>query len=508
MQPRREKTIVIALMLLFLALISVPYLLVAANAAPGNVFGGFLLNRLDGNSYLAKMLSGYQGNWLFVLPYTAEPGVGTAINVYYLFLGHTARVLGTSLIFMFHAARWVGASLLGLALYRFFARVFRESGARLTAFGLALFGSGMGWVAVAFGFFSSDFWLAEAYPFLAADTNAHFALGLALQVWLLTPLLEEANKNPHFGLTAIAAALLAIVYPFGWALSAGLLSLWVIYLAISRGTKREEIFRWVAVLAGGAPVAVYQLWAVNTHPVLMEWNAQNLTPAPGLLDLAISFSPALLLAIAGGIIAWRSEDGRLRFLLLWVMAGMVVIYLPFSLQRRLITGLYIPIAGLATLAVWQLGAKQRRWLLPLLFLFSLPTNLLISLSGSEAIRTQDPAIYLSSIELQAFAWLDQNAAGALVMAAPDSGTLIPAYSAARVLYGHPFETVHAEVREAEVGAFYERMSPAEAMDYLQKNSVDFVLFGPRERALGKMPQLDGWQIVYEVDDLQIWARSG
>jgi hypothetical protein len=52
----------------------------------------------------------------------------------------------------------------------------------------------MGWLALFTGAFTSDFWVAETYPFLSAYANPHFPLGLALVLWLLTP--ASSNRMP------------------------------------------------------------------------------------------------------------------------------------------------------------------------------------------------------------------------------------------------------------------------------------------------------------------------
>jgi len=252
MQAQREKQIAGILIFVFLALIILPFVYAWFAADPGHVFDGFLLNPIDGNSYLAKMRQGYNDAWLFTLPYTAQPGAGAAINLYYLFLGHVAKGLGFSLLFTFHAARLLGALLLSLALYRFFAAIFPHSRARLWAFALTLFGSGLGWLALTFGAFTGDFWVAEGYPFLAAFANAHFPLGLALQIGLLTPLVTKvAFDTKRMAAALFAAALLSIIYPFGWLVGIAVLTSWLLVQAVRRANRSVEIRRWLCILAGG-----------------------------------------------------------------------------------------------------------------------------------------------------------------------------------------------------------------------------------------------------------------
>jgi hypothetical protein len=77
-RARAEWLLVLALSVVLLAVTCLPYAL--AYGVRGDwVFGGFLINPIDGNSYFAKMREGLRGDWLFTLPYTAEPGPGAFI---------------------------------------------------------------------------------------------------------------------------------------------------------------------------------------------------------------------------------------------------------------------------------------------------------------------------------------------------------------------------------------------------------------------------------------------
>jgi hypothetical protein len=508
MQLRRERWLVGILIFVFLALITLPFVYASLAADSNHAFGGFLLNPIDGNSYLAKMREGYDGAWLFTLPYTAQPGAGAAINLYYVFLGHVARWSGLSLIIVFHTARLFGSLLLSLALYRFFRSIIREALPRLLAFALALFGSGLGWLALVFGAFTSDFWVAEAYPFLSTFSNAHFPMGLALQIVLLTPLDARARfgKKQTF-LAAAGAALLSIIYPFGWIVAVLILAVWLFWQAVHRAKLAGELARWLSVFLGGLPFAMYSLWVVYAQPILRQWTQQNLTPAPAPLDLLIALSPAFLLALLGAYRAFRTNNKPFLFLGFWFLIGLLLVYFPGNLQRRFMSGLYVPVVGLALFALdWQReNQRQFRTLAVALTILSLLTNVILVTSGLQASHTQNAALYLQRTELNAFQWLDEHASGAVVLASADSGLFIPAYSSARVIYGHPFETAEADARRPEVLRFFGELTSIAAEDYLRVTGVDYVFYGPRERTLGPLPVLLDWNPVYSADGIEIWA---
>lgn len=490
----RQRVTAIVLAVIFLLIVSLPYLFAWQQSDQASVFGGFLLNPLDGNSYLAKMREGYDGAWRFTLPYTADPGPGTFLNVFYLLLGHVASWFNLSLVFVFHFARIAGAGLLCFALYRFFATVFINSSQRLWAYGLALFGSGLGWLGIAFGVFTSNFWVAEAYPFLSSFANAHFPLGLALQIFLLTPLSKDSSLgNWHPFTTVLLAFILSVVYPFGWAVSVAVLTLGLL-------ARTGKLLHWIAVLAGGAPYVFYTLWVVNTHPQLSQWNAQNLTPAPGIVDFLVSFSPALLLALVGCYLAISKKRLEIYPLLVWLIVGIALVYFPSDLQRRFISGLYVPIVGLCVFAVFAV-VKEARWAMLVMLLFSVPTNLLILLGGLNAAQARHEDLYIPRSEIAAFEWLAANAKGSLVLAPPETGLLLPAYADVRVLYGHPFETIEAEMQRKTVEDFYS--GRLDAVQFLLSEDVDFVFYAPDGKQFSPP---NTWKLVFSSGGTEIFGH--
>jgi hypothetical protein len=96
----------------------------------------------------------------------------------------------------------------------------------------------------------------------------------------------------------------------------------------------------------------------------------------------------------------------------------------------------------------------------------------------------------------------------LVLAAPQTGLLIPGYTGLKVIYGHPFETVDASEREQEIiAAFSGNLNADDFQSYLDEHGVDFVFYGPRERSLGSLPQISRLVQVYQHGDVSIFAVS-
>jgi len=495
----------VVICIILLGLTQIPYILAFSYASPDKVFSGLLMNPLDGNSYLAKMYEGYRGDWLFTLPYTAQIGDGTFLFFFYILLGHLARIFHLPLVFVYHFMRALSSVCLILALADLFKALFKDNWSFRLAMIMACFGSGMGWLAMPTGYVTSDFWVAEAYPFLSALVNPHFCLAGALMVWVIKTLIE--NRQPvtrwRYVCVLLASLIIGLVSPFGVMIIV-ILECTLIAVYLYRGKRDKEkiltneinnsLYYFLFIILGGAPILLYEVYVVNVDPLLQGWNVQNITASPPIWDLVLSFSPLLILAIIGVIIAIRQKMQLWIGVVAWMVFGIIFVYFPWSLQRRFLFGLYIPIVLLATLAVQYIKNKSfiktRHFnlLLSVILVVIFMTNLLLEMTIAYGIKTKDSLLFLSGYEYEALKWIEHNTpSDALVLASPQMGLFIPAQTGRRVIYGHPFETVEAEKREEQVTQFFENFGAQNLQsEYLMDNNVDYIFWGPRERLLSEV----------------------
>ena len=527
--------------LITLLLVSLPYLSAILAAGTNYTFGGFLLNPVDGNSYLAKMYQGWRGDWKFTLPYSADPGQGAYLFTFYLLLGHLARWLGAPLLWIFHGARLLGAVALVGMLSQFFNTLFPEGKYRGFACALACLSLGLGWLVFPFGRIASDFWVAEAFPFLSAYVNPHFAWSLALLVWLLMPAIQYPVQTQqstwgwmHWLGVFLASACTASMSPFAVVLALVILGGTLIWeLAAQLPARQREILSssqtpgsiewggwsalcmrqiaWIAL--GGIPVMSYAFFAVRQDRVLAAWNAQNLTFTPPAWDLALAFSPALILALPGIWLILRGGGRSGRLLAVWAAIAFSFAFAPFGLQRRFLVGAAIPLAGLAAYGMEAIAARRRtlsKALPAVLFALALPTVLLVLLLGQYGVQKHDPLLYLEKSESRALEWLVVNTPqDALVLASPRMGMYIPAHTGRRVIYGHPFETVNAEVEMTAVEQFFVDIAsnPEDASTFLQKRKIDFVFCEADQPNLQELADLPGLERVYARDGVLIFRAA-
>ncbi|RLD09068.1 MAG: hypothetical protein DRI65_00170 [Chloroflexota bacterium] len=506
-----EKRYLAILCLVIMLLVSVPYVVGFQASNAQQQFGGFLINPMDGHSYLAKMQQGFNGEWKFKLPYTAEPGEGAYLFLFYLGLGHLGRIVNIPLIYVFHAARLVSAAWLILVVYQMMRAIFEDKKAVGTGLVLALTGSGLGWIGVLTGAFTSDFWVAEAYPFLSMYTNPHFVLGLGMMINAFLP----KQQNRIFN-NLISGLLLGIIQPFAIVI-VGLVKIISCGLKIYREKldlkgmlKSTWIWATVSFNLSGGMVILYQLGAILGDPVLSLWHQQNITLKPTPLDLVISLSPCLLLGVVGAGKAWKSETGKT--LVLWGAICLVLVFIPWSLQRRFLTGIFFPLAALSIFGLYVLAEKTsldfKYWGLAVLIL-AIPTNMIVITSGLQAISEKNSKIFIERDLVEGLEWINANAGKHdLVLAEQRAGLFLPSVTGRRVVYGHPFETIQAEgelklleqiFQEPQADSYYEEV--------LESRGVDYVLCGAgQEKKFSDWLQAQ-WKLVFRSNEISLYARQ-
>ena len=506
-----------------LALSCVPYAIATLMAPQGWQFAGILVNPLDGHSYMAKMQQGEAGNWLFHLTYTPEPHDGAFIFTFYLALGHLARFLGLPKIIIFHLARLLAGLGLLLAAFRFVARVVSDPTERTLAVIFILTASGLGWLGVIFGAFPIDLWIPEAFVPYSLYANPHFPLAMMLMLVIFTRLIslpDSQDRVPTFYAflgSGLAALALAMILPFA------LLSVWAVSIVFIgwllfqyRRLPWSELWLTLSVIVLPIPIIFYQYWVSTTNPILAGWSAQNVTPAPKLLDFWLGYGLVGLLAIAGGAMLIRQKraktDDAAWLVLLWAVTTILLVYIPFNLQRRLITGLHLPLCILAAiglsrwLAASRLNIKRQRLVTTAVITVGALGTLLVWGFPLLGFMLQSPAnsetsalFFVRNEEQAAFQWLQRHTGpNDIILASPRVGMFVPGQTGARAFYGHPFETIDGDNKKAQIEAFFagrvNNVNPA----------TDYIFYGPSEQALGQ-PHAANLSAIYSADNITIYS---
>jgi len=296
---------------------------------------------------------------------------------------------------------------------------------------------------------------------------------------------------------------------------------------------RRRMLALAAMAAAQIPLLAYEVWAIRSEPVFAAWSAQNITLSPPPRIYLLGYGALLALA-AAGVITWlrRGASGSqppeggtgdrmgLAFPLLWIGVAAVTAYLPWNLQRRFLEGVQVPLGLLAGVGLaegivpWPDGhlclpvlavrpgrprcrqdrpwpgkgkhIRLRRVALPMAVALMAMSNLYLTAGFTVAAAGRSPALFWPADLLAGVDWLGENTgAEDTVLAAFDTGNLIPARIGHRVVMGHWIETADFEGKRAEVARFFEAATPdGERQALLERYGVAYVFYGPYERALG------------------------
>lgn len=493
----------LVLPLVFIVIITLPFLVLNYAIPKDQHFAGFLINPIDGYSYLAKMQEGRSGDWLFHLPYSSQPGEGVFLFVYYIFLGHVAGLLHGANIVIFHVARVLNSVFMFIMIVRFVGDHI-EDGKRTIAILVLTFGSGLGWILLLFGYTTADFKIPEIYPFLSSITNPHFPLAIGLMLAIIRSF--YTNFPYRILVVILMSTAMALVQPFCLLI---ILSFEIVLLIIDfRKISRERLILVISVFLPAVIYGAYLLWITKNNSAIQNWNAQNLTPSPPIWDTAISLAPMVLLAIPGIFFAYKARAEKHYPLIAWILVSLFLAYTPLNLQRRMLVGIYIPAVILGLYGLQQL-LKSRQEFLPslhrLIIAIVLPSNLLLLFLTSSMVVKLNPNLVIKSSVWQGIQWMDRNIPkNKLILAKPEIAGLIPAYTGERVIYGHPFETINSEYNRHQVDLFFKTMDFQEQKNYVELEGVDFVFVDESITPDFSISPLIPNKMIYEEQNVSIY----
>jgi hypothetical protein len=189
-------------------------------------------------------------------------------------------------------------------------------------------------------------------------------------------------------------------------------------------------------------------------------------------------------------LGWRVIHHRwphlARFVAVWALLVPVLLYAPLTTQRRTIEAFQLPLVVLAVSGLTVALRRVRRWATPLTVALSLPTAVLLLAGGIAAARSRAEPVFHPADQVAVFEWLAANAKpGRVALGSFQTGNVLPAYAPLVAYIGHGPETLYLADKAPRVSAFYRsETSDVERLRLLADGRIDYVLFGPHERALG------------------------
>jgi hypothetical protein len=514
---------------LLILLTSIPYLVGFAAQGESWRFTGFVFGVEDGNSYIAKMMFGARGDWLFRTPYTSLPQQGVLAFVPYIVLGKLAAgtALHEQLVALYHLFRSLAIPAVVFATYAF-ASVFLERNSwRRWLVLLSTLGGGFGWLLIVLdrvpwmGSLPLELYSPETFGFLSIFGLPHLALARALLLlalaWYLTSL-ERPQRAWQAGGALVA---LSFFQPIAVVVAYAVLSVHLAAVGI-RALQRRAWNAWkqwlYSALRTGIlvfPFVLYYAVSFQSDAFLRAWAHQNRILSPAPPHYVLAYGPILLPAVIGLILTIRAGEGKELLPTAWVLAFPVLAYAPQNLQRRLPEGVWVALLVLAAIGI-ERGVKiSQRWkrtLMHLITALSLPMSLLLLWGGLNVSRHPSAPVFRPGAEVDAFLWLRENAvAGDVVLSSFETGNALPAWAPLYVVIGHGPESADLSYFQDQVRTGYQG-TPMEADErsFLMEAGVDWVWLGPRERELGSWnPSGESFlNLAYDKFPYQIYRVNG
>jgi hypothetical protein len=482
---------------------SFPYFLGFANSDSDWVFSGFVFGVNDGNSYIAKMLSGSYGAWLFKTPYSSMDQRGVIAYLPYLLLGKLASgdSLQLQLLIIFHLFRIISIPFLIMATYRFVSLFIESTSWRRWTTILVTCGGGLGWLLALTGNASwqgdlpLDFYSPESFGFLSIYGLPHLILARFLLLTGMVNYLRAAESPQRGWIAGVCFFVLPLVQPLSIVTAFAVIGVHqLILLAVF--AKRRSLKDWkpwlVAALRSGVlalPLVIYLGISFTQDPFLKRWTEQNriLSPHPG--HYLFAYGILLIPMIAG--IRNRLRLKRISTLLplSWIVAFPFLAYAPHNLQRRLPEGVWVAVVLFAAIGFseWKIERRVLKlWVPRVVLICSLLSSVVLILGGIRVAMTPEDPVFRPAEEVKAFNQVAETVeSGSVVLTGFDTGNALPAYAPVFVVIGHGPESADLEFLEPQVEAFYQgMMDESRAKTLLDDWNVDYIWFGPRERHLG------------------------
>ncbi len=515
-----EWTFVGLVILGVLVLTGIPYLYAYLSAPPGRQFMGIMLDVPDHAQYFSWMRE-LAAAPLASNKLTSEANPPLFFNLLWWGLGRLGRLMGWGYAAVYQVLRASAAILFLLVVYRLCTLFLSDRLMRRTAFLVITFTSGFGWVLVLMKYtvtggellFPLDVFIAEGNTFLGILGYPHF-IAAGLYVLAFDLVLRGKGRGGGMRLPILAGLL---VFILGWShaydllLVYGVLGAYVVLLTLrDRRLPAYETRALVVIVLVSFWPALYSLALTSLHPVWKEVlgqfaNAGVYTPSPLHLPLllGVAFLLALFTALKMNPLRLRGVQEKQLFLQAWFWSNMLMIYIPTDFQIHMLNGWQVPIGILATQGAFRYVAPAlgglaqragrafsavglRKAVAVGLLLAVIPTNVYLWTWRFVDLGRYDYPYYLSDDEVQALSWLEANATEEdVVLSSLTLGQYIPFLTGGRAFLAHWAQTLDFFGKRDIVEGFYSgAVEDGWREEILRRYSVDYVFYGPAEKALG------------------------
>ncbi len=522
----RKDALILAVLVVLITLI--PYLVGYSSQGEEWRFTGFVIGVEDGNSYIAKMLAGAAGDWLFKSPYSSQNQQGVVAFLPYILLGKLASGPGQheQLIALFQLFRILGVFLVVLASYDFITIFICNKNLRMWALALIILGGGSGWVLVLLqqkhflGSVPLEFISPESFGFLGLLGFPHLAVARALLLWGMGSYLKK-TKGYLAGLFWLILGLFQpMVVVIAWAVISIHSLITIFDLVISKKLSvidnlfeiKDTFKKPLQAIFLSSPIVLYTGIAFLSDPYLIGWASQNWLPSPHIGHYIIAYGLLLPLVYPG--LRTLLKNNRERGLLItgWLVMLPILIYAPVNTQRRLVEGAWVIIVVCALAFFLEKAEFNWKWKGYLMLAF--PSTLILMIGSITTAYNLAEPVFRPLNEIEMFWFIDNRSPDRpVVLSSFETGNNLPAWIPARVVFGHGPESIGKNKIEEDLEIlFSQSANGSQWKDIWEYYDVDYLVWGPIERRqwdlepeyLGELNRIyrDGLYSIYELNEIE------
>jgi hypothetical protein len=476
------------IILLVLTLSSACFLFGWMQPVSGSLYTGIRsLNASDYNYNFSVIGESRKGDFFLRNLFTSEKQEGHLTRPVYYLLTIPFRNSQLPNSVVFHILRLFCGFLLLVSLFPLLRIYISKDNIVLLSWAILCFSSGIGIFSRFLIHNPADITIPESIFFLALGDAPHFLSSL-LFLWLGLAAVYQGIRGKTAWLTVYLLCLCVLWWdhPFDAVILGGI-TVGALWLLPDTGKRLIVLISSAAI---SVPPVLYYL-NLRSLQAYAGWSSeQNLMLSPSVLSLLSAFLPLMLIGVPGSIFLWRQPEQRklFYFLMIWLIAQLILVYLPFPFQRRLIAGYQFP---LAILAAYGLSRIRKPIALTILVLL-VSTNVFVTFQQIQDIKSKGMPYYLPLEYKEAFEWLAKQDGGS-VLSAFVTGNFIPAYTGLQSYMGHSSFTPDVRNKRKRASEFYKNPS----LDFLTRSNIGFVFWGTEERRISTPVSRDFLEKVFE-----------
>lgn len=490
----------------------------------------------DYNFYLSRIREGQEGRWVVVEKYYNQPHQGSLFQIFYLLLGKVGGLFRLSPPVIYNLSRLL-LGLMLIMIMRYYLGNFFPGWWQVVAY-LLIVTAGSWPIPVKvgnFGRFATYMgWWSAVDSLQRITFIPHVLFGqifILLFIWRFGGSFFENKSLKYLKLLkwGIVGFLMGIVFP------PTLVVVYIFFGVLSfleimslKFFKKLKLKEWIR--EKGIPRVVFTLFSLPSFLYLqlmfkvLPWKAlaifdiEHRMPLP-YKEYFLALGPVLPLGLLGLVIALLRREKRLLPSISWVVS----LFLLFRIFENVPTqsplrfteaAINIPLGILATYlfySLWQFGNKCKRSLTFVIrggiwfgatVIVLMGLGVMVSMVGwlTDQASAKRQATWLVPIGAQLayplkdfmegiYYLRDNTKKEEVVLAYVTAGNFIPAYAGNFVYLGHANTPKEDEKEKVAARFFSEKMSKEEAKEFLQKERVSYVYFGPQERELKNIDDL-------------------